>query len=57
MFAVSPECQGQGLGRKLLDTFVKKAESRCVNFALSGVEGKPRVVVASIPYFSYFKVI
>jgi ribosomal protein S18 acetylase RimI-like enzyme len=40
MFAVSPHCHGQGLGKALLRAFVEEAKKRRVNVGLSGVEGE-----------------
>lgn len=40
MFAVSPQSQGKGYGRALLNAFIEEAEPRRVNVALAGVDGE-----------------
>ena len=39
--AILPECQGKGLGRKLVDALIGGARDRRVNVALAGAPGTP----------------
>lgn len=41
MMAILPECQGKGLGRKLVDALIGEARDRRVNVALAGAPGTP----------------